>query len=75
MSGATPVQVKERIDGTMTMIHNCQPLTYQTIAARPCKVEGPETRMPPRQPVKPRADHPWNSYGTCAVKRPAAART
>ena len=74
MSGVIPVQVEERIDGTMTIIHNCQPLTYQTIAARSRKVAGPETRMPPRQPVKPRADHPWNGYRRFAAKRPAAAQ-
>lgn len=72
---ATHVQVEERIDGTMRMTHHGQPLTYQALAVRPRKAAGPETRMPPRQPVKPRADHPWNGYGTFAANRPAAAQT
>jgi hypothetical protein len=72
---ATHVQVEERIDGTMRLTHHGQPLTYQAIAARPRKAAGPETRMPPRQPVKPRADHPWNGYRTFAANRPAAAQT
>lgn len=64
---ATHVQVEERINGTMRLTHHGQPLTYQAIAARPRKATGPETRRPPRQPVKPRADHPWNGYGTFAA--------
>jgi transposase len=72
---ATHVQVEERIDGTMRLTHHGQPLMYQAIAARPRKAAGPETRRPPQQPVKPRADHPWNGYGTFAAKRPAAAQT
>jgi len=64
---ATHVQVEERINGTMRLTHHGQPLTYQAIAARPHKATGPETRRPPRQPVKPRADHPWNGYGTFAA--------
>jgi transposase len=72
---ATHVQVEERLDGTMRMTHNGQPLKYQAIAVRPRKAAGPEKRMPPRQPVKPRADHPWNGYGTFAAHRPAAAQT
>ena len=72
---ATHVQVEERIDGTMRLTHHGQPLMYQAIAARPRKAAGPETRRPPQQPVKPRADHPWNGYGTFAAKRPAAVQT
>ena len=71
---ATQVQVEERIDGTMRITHHGQPLTYQVIAARPCKTAEPETRRLPRPPVKPRANHPWNGYGTIAAKRPAAAQ-
>lgn len=71
---ATHVQVEERIDGTMRLTHHGQPRTYQAIAARPRKAAGPETRRPPRQPVQPRADHPWNGYGTFAANRPAAAQ-
>jgi transposase len=72
---ATHVQVEERIDGTMRLTHHGQPLTYHAIAARPRKAAGPETRRPPRQPVKPRADHPWNGYGTFAANRSTAAQT
>ena len=72
---ATHVQVEERIDGMMRLTHHGQPLTYQALAARPRKAAGPETRRPPRQPVQPRADHPWNGYGTFAANRPAAAQT
>ena len=71
---ATQVQVEERIDGTMRITHHGQPLTYQAIAVRPRKTAGPETRRLPRPPVKPRANHPWNGYGTIATKRPAAAQ-
>lgn len=71
---ATHVQVEERIDGTIRLTHHGQPLTYHAIAARPRKAAGPETPRPPRQPVKPRADHPWNGYGTFAANRPAAAQ-
>jgi len=72
---ATHVQVEERIDGTMRLTHHGQPLTYQAIAARPRKTARPETRRPPRQPVKPRTDHPWNGYGTFAANRSPAAQT
>jgi transposase len=71
---ATQVQVEERIDGTMRITHHGRPLTYQAIAARPRETAGPETRRLPRPPVKPRANHPWNSYGTITAKRPAAAQ-
>lgn len=57
-----------------TVAPHGQPLTYQALAARPRKAAGPETRRPPRQPVQPRADHPWNGYGTFAANRPAAAQ-
>jgi hypothetical protein len=69
---ATQVQVEERIDGPMRITHHGRPLTYQAIAARPRETAGPETRRLPRPPVKPRAHHPWNSYGTITPKRPAA---
>lgn len=72
---ATQVQVEERIDGTMRITHRGQPLTYQAIAARPRKPAGLETRRLPQPPVKPRANHPWNGYGTIAAKRPAAAQS
>jgi hypothetical protein len=71
---ATQVQVEERTDGTMRITHHGQPLTYQAIAARPRTPAGPETRKLPKSPVKPRADHPWNGYGTIATKRPATAQ-
>lgn len=70
---ATQVQGEERLDGTMRITHRGQPLTYQALAARPRKAAGPEIRRLPRSPVKPRANHPWNGYGTIAVKRPTAA--
>ncbi len=72
---ATQVQVEERIDGTMRITHRGQPLTYQALAARPRKPAGLETRRLPQPPVKPRANHPWNGYGTIAAKRPAAAQS
>lgn len=72
---ATQVQVEERIDGTMRITHRGQPLTYQAIAARPRKPARLETRSRPQPPVKPRANHPWNGYGTIAAKRPAAAQS
>jgi transposase len=71
---ATHVQVEERIDGTMRLTHHGQPLTYHAIAVRPRMAARSETRRPPRQPVKPRADHPWNGYGTFAAQRPASAQ-
>ena len=58
-----------------TVAHHGQPLTYQVTAARPREAAGPETCRSPRHLFKPRADHPWNGYGTFAANRPAAAQT
>jgi hypothetical protein len=69
------VLVEDRLDGTQRMTHRGRPLRYHAITARPRKAVGPEKLRPPRQPVKPRADHPWNGYGTFAANRPTAAQT
>lgn len=71
----TQVLVEDRLDGTRRITHQGRPLRYHAIPARPRKAAGPEKLMPPRHPVTPRADHPWNSYGTFAAKRPAAAQS
>ncbi len=56
---ATHVQVEERLDGTIRMIHRGQPLGFHAIAARPAKTAEGRTAPLPRRLVKPPPEHPW----------------
>ncbi|MDP3091983.1 MAG: hypothetical protein Q8N04_15010 [Nitrospira sp.] len=56
---ATHVMVEERVDGTMRITHNGQPLAYHAIPARPERVAAPPKAQVPRRPVKPTPAHPW----------------
>jgi hypothetical protein len=70
---ATHVIVEERVDGTLRITHHGRPLTYQPILARTVKAAEPEKLPRPRQPVRPKAGHPWNVYGRFAARPHAAA--
>ena len=72
---ATPVQVEERVDGTMRMTHKGRALVYHAITARPVKAVEAKTVPPPRCPVTPRPDHPWRQRLRPERTRPAAAGT
>jgi hypothetical protein len=56
---ATHVQGEERIDGTMRIIHNGQPLGFHAITARPVKAMEVKPVHHLRGPIPPRPDHPW----------------
>lgn len=58
---APHVLVEERVDGTMRMTHNGQPLNYHAIPARPKRVAAPPKAQVPRRPVKPTSAHPWRT--------------
>lgn len=55
---ATPVQVEERIDGTMRRTPHGQPLRSHGITSRPVRVRAPSPPAAPRRPVKPKPTHP-----------------
>jgi len=56
---ATHVQVEERIDGTMRIAPNGQPLGFHAITVRPVKTVEVKPVHHLRRPVTPRPDHPW----------------
>ena len=56
---ATHVQVEERIDGTMRITHNGQPLGFHAITVRPVKAVEVKPVHHLRGPIPPRPDHPW----------------
>ena len=56
---ATHVQVEERIDGTMRITHNGQPLGFHAITVRPVQAVEVKPVHHLRGPVTPRSDHPW----------------
>lgn len=70
---APHVLVEERVDGTLRILHQDRPLTYQPILHRPRPVVAPRPARRPRPLVKPPATHPWNRFGTFARARPREA--
>ena len=70
---ATHVQVEERLDGTLRIMHRGRPLAYQVIAARPMRL--PPPAKVPQRPAKPTADHPWRKRLLPNQKPHAAAVT
>ncbi|BFU96347.1 MAG: transposase [Nitrospira sp.] len=70
---ATHVVVEERVDGTLRMLHQDRPLTYQPIRPQPRTVAPLRPTRRPRPLVKPPATHPWNRFGTVAQRRPQEA--
>jgi uncharacterized protein YjeT (DUF2065 family) len=58
---ATPVQMEERVDGTMRMTHHGRPLDFHAITSRPVKAAAVKPVPRARQPVTPRPDHPWRT--------------
>ncbi len=70
---ASHVLVEERVDGTLRILHQDRPLTYQPILHRPRPVVAPRPARRPRPLVQPPATHPWNRFGTFARPRPREA--
>lgn len=56
---ATHVLVEERLDGTLRMTHQGQPLRFHAIPSRPVRTAELPRPYGARRPVKPAADHPW----------------
>ena len=56
---ATRVLVEAHVDGTMRITHEGRPLGFHAITSRPVKAVEAKTVPPPRRPVTPRPDHPW----------------
>lgn len=56
---ATQVLVEERLDGTLRIAHQDQPLAYHRISARPVRPSDPPRLPGRRRPVKQAAHHPW----------------
>lgn len=72
---ATHVVVEERVEGTLRLLHQDRPLTYQPIRPQPRTVAPPRPARRPRPLVKPPATHPWNRFGAFARGRPPEARS
>lgn len=72
---AARVLVEERLDGTMRITHHGRPLAYHAISARPAQGSTPETGPRPQPPVRPKTNHPWNTYGRFAARHAAAVKT
>ncbi len=72
---ATHVVVEERVDGTLRLLHQDRPLTYQPIRPQSRTVAPPRPARRPRPLVKPPATHPWNRFGAFARRQPPEARS
>ncbi len=55
----TRVVMEERLDGTLRITHQGQPLAYHPIVARPVRAPEPPTAPRPHRPVKQARSHPW----------------
>lgn len=55
----TRVLMEERLDGTLRITHQGQPLAYHPIAARPVRAPEPPTTPRPHRPVKQARSHLW----------------
>ena len=63
-TGAKKVMVQERLDGSMGILYQGQPLGYQEITSRPAKVcEAPKTIVTMKPRARPSPNHPWNRIG------------
>jgi len=71
---ATHVVVEERVDGTLRLLHQDRPLTYQRIVKPSPALVSPPPPQRPRPVGKPKPAHPWNRVGTFATARPREAK-
>jgi transposase len=69
------IRVLQRADGTLTLVHRDQPLTFTELASRPVSMALPRAAPPCLLPAKPGLAHPWKqSYkgmrgGVCRSTR------
>jgi transposase len=55
-----PIEVLERADGTLKLMHQNQPLMFMELASRPVARAIPQPPRPSPRPQRPAANHPWN---------------
>jgi transposase len=56
---ARHVLVEQRLDGTMRLTHQGQPLDFHAIAVRPVSVAAAKPLPRSHRPVTPKPNHPW----------------
>ncbi len=55
-----PIQVLQRADGTLKLMHQHQPLMFSELVSRPVAQTMPQPPRPAPGPQRPAAAHPWN---------------
>lgn len=71
------IEVLQRSDGTLKLLHQDQPLRFTELACRPVVQAVPQARPAlPSHPQRPAANHPWNQrykgMGTPARRSPGS---
>lgn len=56
---AKKVTMEERLDGTVRITHQGQPLRYREITSRPVRPQAPVEKTRTPQTPQPSSDHPW----------------
>ena len=54
------IQVLQRADGTLKLMHQGQPLLFSQLASRPVATAAPQPVPPSPRPQRPASNHPWN---------------
>jgi transposase len=59
------IAVLRRPDGTLTLMHGAESLTFQEVASRPPKMPARKAALASRTPWRPGPHHPWNRTPAC----------
>ena len=68
------IDVLERADGTLQLMHQNRPLTFTELAHRPVKMAAKSLPWVSRTPWRPGPDHYWNRH-PAVTRRPAVTTT
>jgi transposase len=69
----TRVDVLQRPDGTLKLMHRKECLTFTELASRPQKMPQRKVTLASRTPWRPSPNHPWNATPACPQRMAAAS--
>lgn len=67
------VMVREKLDGTIQLLHQGHPLRWHELAERPSRAK-PKATVQNNRPWKPSAEHPWRGVPRVSLAPAAPAR-
>ena len=62
------IDVLDRADGTIQLLHQGRPLLFTDVACRPVKASAPKLSLALRTPWRPGPNHPWNQHAVTPAK-------